>query len=99
MNADVFLGGETMANIKSSIKRVDVNNKKRAQNQSDKSEMRSQIKLVEKFIEANDVENAKTALTATIKKIDKAVSKGLIHKNAGNRQKARLTKKVNGLGA
>jgi small subunit ribosomal protein S20 len=88
-----------MANIKSSIKRVDVNNKKRAQNQSDKSEMRTQIKLVEKFVEANDVENAKTALTATIKRIDKAVSKGLIHKNTANRQKARLTKKVNGLGA
>ncbi|MEN2765929.1 30S ribosomal protein S20 [Ornithinibacillus xuwenensis] len=88
-----------MANIKSAIKRVDVNNKKRAQNQADKSEMRSQIKSVEKFVEANDVENAKTALTATIKKIDKAVQKGIIHKNTGNRQKARLTKKVNGLGA
>jgi small subunit ribosomal protein S20 len=88
-----------MANIKSAIKRVGVNNKKRAQNQSDKSEMRSQIKLVEKFVEANDVESAKSALPVTIKKIDKAVQKGLLHKNAGNRQKARLTKKVNGLGA
>jgi small subunit ribosomal protein S20 len=88
-----------MANIKSAIKRVDLNNKKRVQNQSDKSQMRSQIKLVEKFVEANDVENAKTALTATIKKIDKAVQKGIVHKNTANRQKARLTKKVNELGA
>ncbi|MFS0672869.1 30S ribosomal protein S20 [Ornithinibacillus sp. 179-J 7C1 HS] len=88
-----------MANIKSAIKRVDVNNKKRAQNQSVKSEMRSQIKVLEKFVEANDVENAKTALTETVKKIDKAVQKGLIHRNAGDRQKSRLTKKVNGLGA
>ncbi|GGA68811.1 30S ribosomal protein S20 [Ornithinibacillus halotolerans] len=88
-----------MANIKSAIKRVGVNNKKRAQNQSFKSEMRSQVKLVEKFVEANDVENAKSALPTTIKKIDKAVQKGLIHKNAGDRQKSRLTKKVNGLGA
>ncbi|WP_047981442.1 30S ribosomal protein S20 [Ornithinibacillus contaminans] len=88
-----------MANIKSAIKRVEVNNKKRTQNQANKSEMRSQIKLVEKFVEANDAANAKTALLATIKKIDKAVQKGLIHKNTGDRQKARLTKKVNGLGA
>ncbi|MUK87070.1 30S ribosomal protein S20 [Ornithinibacillus sp. L9] len=88
-----------MANIKSAIKRVDVNNKKRAQNQATKSDMRSQIKQVEKFVEAKDVDNAKSALRATTQKIDKAVQKGLIHKNAGNRQKARLTKKVNGLGA
>lgn len=98
MNA-CFLGGEIMANIKSAIKRVETNNKKRAQNQSVKSDMRTQIKLVEKFVEANDVENAKAALPKTIQKIDKAVRKGLIHRNAGNRQKARLTKKVNGLGA
>lgn len=91
------LGGETMANIKSAIKRVDVNNKKRAQNQSVKSEMRTQIKQVESFIEANDVENAKSALKLTIKKIDKAVQKGLIHKNNGDRQKARLSRKVNNL--
>ncbi|SET61825.1 SSU ribosomal protein S20P [Oceanobacillus limi] len=88
-----------MANIKSAIKRVDVNNKKRAQNQAAKSDMRSQIKQVEKLVEANDVENAKTALRKTTQTIDKAVQKGLIHKNNGNRQKARLTKKVNGLGA
>ncbi|SHF67619.1 30S ribosomal protein S20 [Ornithinibacillus halophilus] len=86
-----------MANIKSAIKRVDVNNKKRAQNQSVKSEMRTQIKQVESFIEANDVENAKSALKLTIKKIDKAVQKGLIHKNNGDRQKARLSRKVNNL--
>ncbi|MFD2046122.1 30S ribosomal protein S20 [Ornithinibacillus salinisoli] len=88
-----------MANIKSAIKRVEVNNKKRTQNQSAKSDMRSQIKQVEKFVEANDVENAKAALRETTQKIDKAVQKGLIHKNNGNRQKARLTKQVNGLGA
>ena len=88
-----------MANIKSAIKRVKINDKKRALNQSQKSDMRTAIKQVEKFVEANDVENAKSALQVTIKKIDKAVQKGIIHKNTGNRQKARLAKKVNSVGA
>lgn len=93
------LGGERMANIKSAIKRIDTNEKKRLENQSKKSDMRTAIKQVEKFVEANDVENAKTALKDTNKKIDKVVQKGIIHKNSGNRQKSRLAKKVAGLGA
>lgn len=88
-----------MANIKSAVKRVDVNEKKRVINQSYKSDMRSQIKRVEKLIEENDVENAKSALQQASKKIDKAVQKGIVHQNNGNRQKSRLTKKVNGLSA
>lgn len=88
-----------MANIKSAIKRVETNEKKRLENQSKKSDMRTAIKQVEKFVEANDIENAKAALKDTSKKIDKVVQKGIIHKNNGDRQKARLTKKVNNLGA
>ncbi|MFD2630886.1 30S ribosomal protein S20 [Oceanobacillus kapialis] len=88
-----------MANIKSAMKRVDTSNKKRLQNNAQKSEMRSQIKRVEKLVEANDVESAKTALQTTVKHIDKAVQKGIIHQNNGDRQKSRLAKKVNNLGA
>lgn len=88
-----------MANIKSAIKRVDINNKKRSANQSQKSEMRTAIKNVEKLIEAKDVETAKVTLKETVKLIDKAVQKGVIHKNSGNRQKARLMKKINNIGA
>ncbi|MDC3415579.1 30S ribosomal protein S20 [Aquibacillus salsiterrae] len=88
-----------MANIKSAIKRVRVNEDHRAQNISIKSDMRTQIKRVETLVESNDVENAKTALVSAIAKIDKAVQKGIIHKNKGNRQKSRLTQIVNGLSA
>ncbi|GGN54697.1 MULTISPECIES: 30S ribosomal protein S20 [Oceanobacillus] len=88
-----------MANIKSAIKRVRTNDKKRSLNLAKKSDMRTAIKQVEKYVEANDVENAKTALNATIKKIDKVVQKGIIHKNNGERHKTRLIKKVNNLGA
>ncbi|MFC3039116.1 30S ribosomal protein S20 [Virgibacillus xinjiangensis] len=88
-----------MANIKSAIKRVDVNNKKRAHNQKIKSEMRSQIKRLEKLVEAKDVENAKAQLNTAVKQIDKAVQKGLVHQNNGNRQKSRLAQKVNSITA
>ncbi|ASK63137.1 30S ribosomal protein S20 [Virgibacillus phasianinus] len=88
-----------MANIKSAIKRVGVNQKKHDANQSYKSDMRSQVKRVEKLVEAKDLDNAKTALQQANKKIDKAVQKGIVHQNNGNRQKSRLSKMVNGLSA
>lgn len=88
-----------MANIKSAIKRVETNRSKHEQNLQYKSDMRSQIKRVEKLVEAKDVEGAKSALQTTVKKIDKAVQKGVIHQNNGDRQKARLNKKVNELSA
>lgn len=83
-----------MANLKSAIKRVRTNNKKRALNQSFKSDMRSQIKEVETLIAANDLENAKLAYHKATQKIDKTVQKGIIHRNNGNRQKSRLAKKL-----
>lgn len=88
-----------MANLKSAIKRANTNQKKRERNQAVKSNMRTHIKHVEQLIEASDVENATTAYKTTTRVIDKAVQKGVIHKNNGNRQKARLAKKLNTLGA
>ncbi|MBY7143330.1 30S ribosomal protein S20 [Virgibacillus sp. NKC19-3] len=88
-----------MANIKSAIKRVDTNNKKRENNQAQKSEMRTKIKRVEKLVAANDVENAKLALQETTKHIDKAIQKGVIHQNNGDRQKSRIANMVNSISA
>lgn len=88
-----------MANIKSAIKRVDTNERNRVQNQGVRTDMRSSIKQVETFVNNNDVDNAKSALEKASHKIDKAVQKGIIHKNKGNRQKSHLAKRVNGLGA
>lgn len=84
-----------MANLKSAIKRVNTNNKKRERNKALKSKMRTEIKKVEKFIEMNELEEAKNAFRTATKAIDKAVQKGAIHKNNGNRQKSRLAKKLN----
>ena len=93
------LGGEIMANIKSAIKRVDTNNKKRELNLNFKSAMRTEIKRVEKLVEENNATDAKAAFKVATKKIDKAIQKGIIHRNTGNREKSRLAQKVNALGA
>lgn len=84
-----------MPNIKSAIKRVKTNNKKRLQNAQTKSALRTAIKNFEALVEKNDLEAATSALSVAVKKIDKAAAKGLIHKNAASRQKSRLMKKIN----
>lgn len=87
-------GGDLMANLKSAVKRINTNNKQRVRNQAVKSDMRTHIKNVEALIDANEVENAKAAFHSTTRAIDKAVQKGVVHQNNGNRQKARLAKKL-----
>ncbi|WP_096153328.1 MULTISPECIES: 30S ribosomal protein S20 [Bacillus] len=84
-----------MPNIKSAIKRVKTTEKRRAQNATVKSAMRTAVKKVEAFVANNDVEGAKTAYLEAAKRLDKAAQSGLIHKNAANRQKSRLAKKLN----
>lgn len=87
-----------MPNIKSAIKRVKINENKYAQNSAFKSAMRTAVKKFEVAAEQNE-ENAQDLFKNAIKQLDKAVTKGLIHRNAANRQKARLAKKLNQLGA
>ncbi|AKG04268.1 30S ribosomal protein S20 [Salimicrobium jeotgali] len=82
-----------MANLKQSKKRVRVNEEARQLNAAFKSDMRTAIKRVEKLAQSND-QNAGEALDGAIKKIDKAVKRGAIHENNGNRKKSRLTKLV-----
>jgi small subunit ribosomal protein S20 len=86
-----------MPNIKSAIKRVKVSEKRRLQNASQKSALRTAVKTAEGALNSQNVESAKDALVTATKKLDKAVTKGLIHKNAANRKKSRLAKKLNAL--
>lgn len=81
-----------MPNIKSAIKRVKVSEKRRLRNASQKSALRTAVKAFETAISPEALINAS-------KKLDKAASKGLIHKNAANRKKSRLAKKLNALTA
>lgn len=86
-----------MANIKSAKKRIITNNKSRMTNKVHKSTMRTAIKQVETSVEAGNKEEAVVALNAATKRIDSAVSKGVMHKNAAARTKSRLAKKVNNI--
>ena len=84
-----------MPNIKSAIKRAKKSELNRLHNQSMKSAMRTSIKTFNTKVEQKDVEGAKAAFITAVKKVDKAASKGLIHKNKAAREKSRMAKKLN----
>lgn len=86
-----------MPNIKSQKKRVKTNEKKRAFNSAFKSSMRTAIKKVNVAVEAKDKEAAVANLAFANKKLDKAQSKGILHKNNVARKKSSLQKLVNTL--
>ncbi|WP_211745518.1 30S ribosomal protein S20 [Paenibacillus sp. Marseille-Q4541] len=88
-----------MPNIKSAVKRVKTNDKRRALNASQKSALRTSVKAADQALATNEVDTAKAAIQAASKSLDKAVSKGLVHKNAAARKKSRLAKKLNALTA
>ncbi len=78
-----------MANIKSSIKRIKTNAKKRASNVPVKARVKTSVKKIFK------AEDKKEALRKATKDIDKAAKKGVIKKQTAARKKSRLAKKVN----
>lgn len=84
-----------MANIKSSKKRILVNDAKAARNRAIKSKVKTAIKKVDAAVLAGDKELAKAALVEAITTIDKATSKGVYHKKTSSRKVSRLTLAVN----
>ena len=83
-----------MANHKSAEKRVRQNIKRNEINRSNRSKLRTQIKSLRTALMANDKDRSNELLNPTVSLIDKAVNKGLIHKNTAARYKSRLTKHV-----
>ena len=78
-----------MANIKSQIKRNGQNEKRRLRNKSVKSELKTAVRAFREAAETGDAEKAQAALRHASRKLDKAASKGVIHKNqAANRKSA-----------
>ena len=88
-----------MPNIKSSIKRVSVIEKKTLRNNMVKSGYRTAVRKFEEAIEAGDVKNAESLFVEATKKIDMACTKGVIVKNTAARKKSRLAKKLNAVKA
>ena len=82
-----------MPNIQSAKKRVKVSEKKNLRNRMVKTGVRTSVKKFDAAVAA-DPQNAAAMLSSTSAAIDKAAAKGVIHKNAANRKKARLAKQL-----
>ena len=86
-----------MANIKSQIKRILTNKKSQDRNRAVKSEVKTAIRATRTAITAGDKAAATAALTVASKKLDKAASKGVIHKNQAANKKSAIAKQVSAL--
>lgn len=86
-----------MANIRSAIKRIRQNEKRRVRNAAARSGVRTAVKSTRTVLGTGAVEEARVALAQTIRVLDKAVTKGVLHKNTAARKKSRLTRQLNAL--
>ncbi|HEX3962774.1 MAG TPA: 30S ribosomal protein S20 [Trebonia sp.] len=83
-----------MANIKSQIKRIKTNEKAHQRNKAVKSELRTHVRKFREAVESGNVEEATTALRIASRKLDKAVAKGVIHKNQAANRKSAISKRL-----
>jgi small subunit ribosomal protein S20 len=83
-----------VANIKSQIKRIKTNEKARQRNKAVKSSLKTSVRRVHVAAAAGDAEATTTALRDASRALDKAVSKGVIHKNQAANRKSSLAKQA-----
>ncbi|WP_336646093.1 30S ribosomal protein S20 [Microbacterium sp. USHLN186] len=83
-----------MANIKSQIKRNKTNLKAQERNRAVKSELKTLVRKTREAVVAGDKEAAESALKVASVKLDKAVSKGVVHKNQAKNRKSAIAKQV-----
>ena len=86
-----------MANIKSQQKRILTNERARLRNQSVKSALRTSVRGFREAVDAGEKDKASELLAATSRKLDKAASKGVIHKNQAANKKSALALALNKL--
>ena len=86
-----------MANVKNAKKKIKQINKVTLANTQLKSTVKNAIKNTDKAVAAGNKESAEKNLKLAIKSLDNAKVKGLVHKNKVDREKSRLTKKVNSM--
>jgi len=84
--------GVPVANIKSQKKRILTNAKAAERNRAVRSELKTRVKKAESTVGTDENE---AAVRAAVKRLDSAVSKGVIHKNTAARRKSRLMKRIN----
>jgi small subunit ribosomal protein S20 len=86
-----------VANIKSQQKRILTNERARLRNQSVKSALRTAVRGFREAIDAGEKDKAAELLVTTSRKLDKAASKGVIHKNQAANKKSALASALNKL--
>jgi len=88
-----------MPNHRSAEKRDRQNAKRNAINTTNRTRLRTSIKKLRAVIDTGNSQDAQALLSETVSAIDKSVQKGILHRNAAARHKARLTGHVNELAA
>ena len=83
-----------MANIKSQIKRNKQNEKARQRNKAVKSELKTAVRKFREAADSGDADAATLAMRAASVKLDKAASKGVIHKNQAANRKSAIAKRA-----
>ncbi|MCL6634642.1 MAG: 30S ribosomal protein S20 [Peptococcaceae bacterium] len=86
-----------MPNIKSAAKRVEIIRKRTLRNARIKSALKTTIRKFEEAMKAANKEEAGVKLRNALRAIDKAVTKGVLHKNTASRKKSRLARRFNKL--
>ncbi|WP_326546104.1 30S ribosomal protein S20 [Mycolicibacterium sp. ND9-15] len=86
-----------MANIKSQEKRIKTNERRRLRNKSVKSSLHTAVRGFRQAVEAGDKDKARELLTSTSRQLDKAASKGVIHRNQAANRKSALASSFNKL--
>lgn len=81
-----------MANIKSQVKRAGTNEKRRVRNKSVKSELKTLERHFREALDSGDAATIESTLRTVSRKLDKAVSKGVIHRNQAANRKSRLAR-------
>ncbi len=82
-----------MANTKSALKRIRQNEKRRARNRTERSRVRTAVKLARTAV-VEGAADARTTALAAIRALDKAVSKGVVHRNTAARKKSALARRL-----
>jgi small subunit ribosomal protein S20 len=94
MSREVLVEVPFLANIKSSIKDIERNRKRRMRNRAIKSRVRTYIRKFREAVESGDKQLAMEAYKAAQSQIDRAVSKGVLKRNTGSRYKSRLAARL-----
>jgi small subunit ribosomal protein S20 len=87
-----------MANHISALKRVRQTRRRTARNRRNKGVLRSGLREIREVLESGNLEQARKQMPGTFSCLDKAVHKGVLHRNTVARLKSRLMGRLNGLG-